>query len=146
MRRDGPIQRIRSEIRSISPAHRAILVYANLGEQGGIAKGFKDRPEEPCGEINFSAPPIVKQQVKGVTRARAHAYNSVVLFQRCDKGERVALLTPDPIVARLLPMKLGPIENQPKCPAGQLSINDFQRLDPDLRFVLAYTAWKCGGG
>ena len=71
------IQRIGSEIRSIGPAYCAILVYLNLGEQKRIAKGFKDRPEEPSGEINFFAPAIVKQQMKSVSLAGAHANNSI---------------------------------------------------------------------
>ena len=65
------------EIRSIGPAHRAILIYPNLGKQKRIAKGFKDPPEEPRGEINFSAPAIVKQHVKGVSLTGAYAYNSI---------------------------------------------------------------------
>lgn len=47
------------------------------------------------------------------------------------------LLTPDPIVAQLLSMKFGPVENQPEGPVRQLSLDEFQRLDPDLRFMLA---------
>lgn len=46
-------------------------------------------------------------------------------------------LPPDPIIAQLLPMKLGPVENQPKGPARQRSLNDFHRFDPDFRFMLA---------
>jgi hypothetical protein len=77
LRRNCPIQRVGSEIRSIGPAHRAILVYPGPGEQKRIAKGFKDRPEEPRGEIDFSAPAIVKQQVKSVSLASAHTHNSI---------------------------------------------------------------------
>jgi hypothetical protein len=40
-------------------------------------------------------------------------------------------------IAQLLPMKLGPVENQPEGPARQLSLDEFQRLDPDFRFMLA---------
>ena len=40
------------------------------------------------------------------------------------------LLTPDPIVAQLLLMKFGPVENQPESPARKLSLDEFQRLDP----------------
>lgn len=47
------------------------------------------------------------------------------------------LLTPDPIIALLLPMKFGPVENQPEGLARQLSVDEFQRLDPDFRFMLA---------
>jgi hypothetical protein len=47
------------------------------------------------------------------------------------------LLTPDPIVAQLLSMKLGPVENQPEGPARQLSLDQFQCLDPDFRLMLA---------
>jgi len=47
------------------------------------------------------------------------------------------LLTPDPIVAQLLPMKFGPVENQPEGPARQVSLDEFQCLDPDFRFMLA---------
>jgi hypothetical protein len=46
-------------------------------------------------------------------------------------------LTPDPIVAQLLSMKLSPVQNQPECPARKLSFNDFERLDPDFGLVLA---------
>ena len=47
------------------------------------------------------------------------------------------LLAPDPIIAQLLPVKLGPIENQPEGPARELSFDESQRLDPDFRFMLA---------
>ena len=47
------------------------------------------------------------------------------------------LLTPDPIVAQLRPMKLGPVENQPEGPARQLSLDQFQSLDSDFGFILA---------
>jgi hypothetical protein len=51
------------------------------------------------------------------------------------------LLTPDPIIAQLLLMKFlmkfGPVENQLEGPARQLSVDEFQRLDPDFRFMLA---------
>ena len=77
LRRNCPIQRVGSEIRSIGPAYRAILVYPNLGEQKRIAKGFKDRPEESCGQIDFSASAIVKQHLKSVSLAGAHAHNSI---------------------------------------------------------------------
>lgn len=58
-------------------AYRTILVYPNLGEQNRIAKGFKHRPEEPCG----SARAVVKQHVKSVSLTGARAHNTM-----CDRG------------------------------------------------------------
>ena len=46
-------------------------------------------------------------------------------------------LRPGPIIAQFLLMKFGPVENQPKGPARQLSLNDFHRFDPDFGFMLA---------
>jgi hypothetical protein len=45
------------------------------------------------------------------------------------------LLTPDPIVAQLLPMKLGPVENQPEGPARHTLRNQQQQKN-------AITKWK----
>ena len=42
-----------------------------------IAKGFEDRPEESCGQINFSAAAVVKQDLKSISRAGTHAHNSI---------------------------------------------------------------------
>jgi hypothetical protein len=47
------------------------------------------------------------------------------------------LLTPNPIVAQLPPMEFRPVENQPESPTRQPSLDDFQRLDRDFRFMLA---------
>jgi hypothetical protein len=90
----------------------AILVYLNLSEQKRIAKGFKDRSKEPGGDVNVPTPAIVKQQVKSVSLAVAHAHYSVhSLFQRRNWRERVVLLTPHPTVAQLLPMEFRPVED-----------------------------------
>ena len=47
------------------------------------------------------------------------------------------VLTPELIVAQLLPMKFGPVENQPEGAPRQPSLNEFQRLDTDLCLMLA---------
>ena len=55
------------------------------------------------------------------------------------------LFTPDPIVAQLLLMKLGPVENQPKSPRWKIPPDEFQRLDPDLGFVVAVDGMEVRG-
>ena len=49
----------------------------------------------------------------------------------------MVLLAPGPIVAQLLLMKFGPVENQSERPTRQFSLEEFQRLDRDFRFMLA---------
>ncbi len=61
----------------------------------------------------------------------------ILLLQRCDGVERVVLLPLDPIVARLMFMQFGPVENQPEGTARQLSLDEFQRLDRDFRLIVA---------
>jgi hypothetical protein len=102
LRRNCPIQRVRGKIRAVRPAYGTIFVYPNLCGQNRIAQGFKNRAEEPCGEIHLSAPAIVKQHFKRLTLSCAHAHKSFhFLLQRRDRRERVVFLPPDPIIAKL---------------------------------------------
>ncbi len=47
------------------------------------------------------------------------------------------LLSPDPIVAQLLPMEFGPVENQRQGSARKLSLDKLQCFYPDLRLTIA---------
>jgi len=72
LREHCPKQRVRSEIRSIGPAHRAKLVYPNLGEQKRIPKGFKDQPKSLAERSTSPLLPSSKQHAKTVSLCGAH--------------------------------------------------------------------------